>query len=295
MIDNQRPSQEEPSRGVFSAIESSRSRDSEIPEETTEKTETTEPIKPAKEPGEAVEADDEKKQKLSKALQRVAQLERQLNSVGPWAQFGMAIGNDPRGKGIVERYQRGEALFMTEDDEQAVSDVEEQRSQRGEPPLTRRELAEFMDQREAARTLSDEVNSICEEELPEFKKIRRNPRYAEFFDWAQQGVWKGTIPLDESVAEWENEYAAKQKTAAMKAYRMYLADNPKVREVVEKAEKKRKKERAAEEASVPSSEGTTSSSQEEPAEKSDREVMIEAMINAGGKRKKLSSIGSKRR
>ena len=297
MTDNQNPSQEEPKRGVFSAIHGAHSKDLDEAEEPRGSTGTTEPTEPVEATGETVQADGEKPkgdERLGKALKRVAQLERQINSIGPWAQFGMAIGNDPRGKTFVERYQRGEALFMTQDDEQAVSDVEEQRAQRGEPPLTRQELAEFMDQREAAKHLADEINSMAEEDLPEFRKIRRNPRFAEFLDWARQSVWRGTTALDESVADWDNDYAAKEMTAVKKAYSMYLADNPKVREAAEKAKKRQEKERAAQAAAVPSSEGQTSSSQEEPAEKTSAQKSIEAMLNVKGRGKSFSTIGSKR-
>ena len=186
MTDELKPSQEEPKQGVFSAIQGAHSKDPDQTDEPAEEPKEAESTKPV-EPSETTLTGEEPKgdERLGKALKRVAQLERQINQIGPWAQFGMTVGNDPKGKSIVERYQKGEALFITEDDQQAIDDVQEQRTQQGEPPLTRQELAEFMDQREAARNLMSEINSMAEERLPEFRKISKNQKFSEMLDWAR--------------------------------------------------------------------------------------------------------------
>ena len=102
--------------------------------------------------------------------QRIARLERQLAQFGPWAQFGMAVGNDPKmGKRIMDKYQRGESLF---EDEQAALDVAAE--QVGEKAVTLDDVANLLDQREASKNLFGELNSIAEEELDGFKKIK-NP------------------------------------------------------------------------------------------------------------------------
>lgn len=296
MTEEQKPSSAEPKQGVFSSIQGARSKDpdaKETPAQESQEAVTEKPVQPSQ--PEVAGGEPQGDTSLSKALRRVAQLERQINQIGPWAQFGMTVGNDPKGKNIVERYQRGEALFITEDDNQAIQDVEDQRAQRGEPPLTRQELAEFMDQREAARNLANEINSMAEERLPEFRKISKNQKFAEMLDWARQSVWRGNTPLDDSVADMDNDYAAKEMTAVIKAYKMYVADNPKVRDAIEKASKKQKADRAAEAAGVPSSMGQTSSSQEEPAEKTEEEDLIDRMVNVRGRGKSFASIGSKSR
>jgi hypothetical protein len=289
MTNNQNPSQEEPKGAVFDSIQGAKSRDPEVAEEPRQETKTTEP-EPAKAPGEKATGDDGR---LGKALQRAAQLERQINEIGPWAQFGMAVGNDPKGKPLVERYQKGDALF-TEEDSEAVAEVEADRARRGEPPLTRQELADFMDQREAASRLASEINGMAEDELPEFRKIRRNPRYAELLDFYRQSVWQGRTPIDESVADWDNDYSAKEMTAVKRAYKAYLADNPKVLEAVKKAGEQQARDRAAEAAAVPSSETTTASSQEEPGDKTEADESIERMLKARGRGKSFASIGAKR-
>lgn len=284
------PSQEEPKQGVFSSIQGAHSRDSEAAEETA-KTETAEPTKPVVEPGEA----DKKvgDERLGKALQRAAQLERQINQLGPWAQFGMAVGNDPKGKSIVERYQKGQELFLDEEDLASMTASEVQ-ARNEEKPLTRQELADYMQQKEAAAHVAQELNAVAEEELPEFKRISKGREFAEFLDWATRAVWNGSIPLDESVVSWDNDYAAKQYTALKKAYKMKLASDPKVLEAAKKAGEKEAKERAEEAAAVPSSVTTTTSSQEEPGEKTEADKAIDRMLNVRGRGKSFASVGAKR-
>jgi hypothetical protein len=156
--------------------------------------------------------------------------------------------------------------------------------------MTRTELAEFMDQRDAARNIATEIGTLLEEELPKFKEVSRSPKFAEMLEFARQSVWAGRTPMDESVVGWSNDYAAKEKTAAMKAYSLTLADNPDVVSAAKRAGENQQRERDAELAAIPSS-GSTTSSQEEPGEKTEAELLIERMQNARGRGKSFSTIG----
>jgi hypothetical protein len=142
--------------------------------------------------------------------------------------------------------------------------------------------------------LLSELNSIAEEELDGFKKIKNNPKYVEFLDFARHSTYAGRTPLDDSVLDWQNEMAAKEMTAMKKAYRMYLADNPEFVAKAKEAGKKEEKERRAALESLPTSEGKTSSSQEEPEEVSDEEDLVKRMLNVKGRGKSFATIGSKR-
>lgn len=283
MTETKNPSQEEPSGGVFDSIQGAHSRDPDAVEEPA-KTETAAPEEPAKAGETAKEAGDER---LGKATQRIAQLERQINQIGPWAQFGMAVGAvKGQGEALVERYQGGQPLFVAE--AEGESTVEEQPK---EQPLTEQRLANVLDQREATRRLMGDLTSMAEEQLPEFKKISRGSEFAEMLDWARNAVWRGGVPLDESVVGWDNDFAAKEYTALKKAYTMRLASDPKVREVADLAMKKQKADREAEAAAVPSLTGTqTTSSQEEPAEATDADESVKRMLKAGGIGKSFGSI-----
>lgn len=290
MTDEKNPSQDERKPGVFDSIRGAHSRSTEPAEEKAEATKTTEPEKPAEPAGETAKPGDER---LGRAAQRIAQLERQLNQLGPWAQFGMAVGNDPKGKTIVERYQKGQGMFEG-DTEEAVDSINEERSVRGEPPLTRSELQNFMDQREAARYITDQITGTIEEEVPQFKKIKHNPKFMEFLDFARQSVWSGRTPLHESVVDWDNDYAAKEMTAARRALSLYIADNPKAIEAAKRAGKKEAEERAAQAASLPSPSGSSISSDEEGRPKSEADELIERMINPRGRGKSFSTVGRRR-
>lgn len=290
MSNETNPSQEEPKRGVFDAIQGAKSRDSDAVEEpAVEEPKTTEPTEPVKEPGEAVKPGDEK---LGKALQRVAQLERKINEdYAPWAQFGMAIASvKGKGEALVKRYQQGQPLFIDEE-----GDLTTEPSTPDEKPLTRRELADYMQQEKATERVMGELNDMAEKELPKFKELSRSQDFVEMLDWARQAAWRGSLPLDESVADWDNDFAAKEYTALKKAYKMKLASDPKVLDAAKKAGEKQQQERDAEAAAVPSPTGTTTtSSQEEPGERSEAEESVERMLKARGLGKPFSSIGSKR-
>jgi hypothetical protein len=288
VTDKNNPSQEERS-GVFEGIRGAKSQDPEVVEEQQQLAlETAEPEKPAS-TGETAKSKEPDVGKTNADKQRIARLERQLNQLGPWAQFGMAIGNDPKGKRIIDKYQRGEPLFA---DEAAYL---EEAAEQAEKPLTKEDLSSFLDQRDAGKALMDELNSMAEEELDDFKKIKRNPKFLEFLDFSRQSVWNGRTELDDSVLDWQNEMAAKEMTAIKRAYNLYLADNPKVLEAAKRAGQKQEKERREALQSVPTSEGTTTSSQEEPEEASDEEDIVKRMLSVKGRGKSFASVGSKSR
>lgn len=290
MTDPKNPSQEEPKQAVFDSIQGAKTRDPDEVEEPAKEPGTTEAAEPAKEPGEAAK-EKPGDERLGKALQRNAQLERQINSIGPWAQFGMAVGAvKGEGEALVQRYQQGKPLFLSDGGE-----ITTEPSAPGEKPLTRRELAEYMQQEKATDHVMAELNDMAEKELPKFKELSRSQDFVQMLDWARQAAWNGNIPLDESVASWDNDFAAKEYTALKKAYTMKLASDPKVLEASKKAGEKQQKERDAEAAAAPSPTGTsTSSSQEEQAEKTAAEKSIEDMLKARGMGKSFGTIGSKR-
>jgi hypothetical protein len=288
VTDKNNPSQEERS-GVFEGIRGQKSQDTDVVEEQQELAlETAEPEKPAS-AGETAKSKEPDVGKTNADKQRIARLERQLAQLGPWAQFGMAVGGDPKGKRIVDKYQRGEPLF-----EEEVAYLEDQVEKQQEKPLTREDIRQELDERDAGKALMDELNSMAEEELDGFKKIKRNPKFLEFLDFARQSVWQGRTELDEGVLDWQNEMAAKEMTAIKRAYNLYLADNPKVLEAAKKAGQKQEQERREALQSVPTSEGTTTSSQEEPEETSSEEDLVKRMMNVRGRGKSFATVGSKR-
>lgn len=290
-MNNQNPSQEEPKRGVFDSIQGAKSRDTEVAEEPVKEPEKAEPTEAAQEPTEAAK-EKPGDERLGKALQRVAQLERKINQdYAPWAQFGMAVASvKGKGEDLVKRYQQGQALFVDEEGE-----VSTEPSTPNQQPLTEQGINDLLDQREATRRVMGDLTSMAEEELPNFKKISRSQDFAEMLEWARQSVWKGGIPMDESVADWDNEFAAKEYTAIKKAYKMKVASDPRILEATKNAAKKEQQERDAEAAAVPSPTGTsTTTSQEEPGEKTEAEEAVDRMLKAHGTGKSFASIGSKR-
>ena len=286
MPEQANPSQEEPKRGVFDQIQGAKSRDPEVAEDPAKEPEKAEAAEPAKDVGEAAKSEGD--ERVGKATQRIAQLERQINQLGPWAQFGMAVGAvKGEGEDMVQRYQQGQQLFTDEEGKPVAEPVARPREQ----AFTR----EDYHQEKAAEHLTGQLTELAEEELPHFRKVSRSQEYAQTLDWATNSAWNGTLPLDESVVGWDNDFAAKQYTAMKKAYKMHLASNPKVLEAAKKAGEKQQKERDAEAAAVPSPTGSsTTTSQEEQGEKTEAEEAVDKMLKAGGGGRSFASLGSKR-
>ena len=290
MVNEQNPSQEERS-GIFDSIKGEKSRDLDATEEPKHDQKTAEPEESAKaDKTESKEPDDaeELRKEVSRLKQANAQKDRKLGELGGWAQFGMVVGGDEKGKAIVDRYQKGQPLFGEDGN---MNDTEETVN----PPLTEGRLTNILDQRESSKAVMDELDSIAEENLEDYNKIKRNPKFRDFYAAAQNLVWNNNIELDESVLEWQNDFAAKEYTARKKAYTMYLADSPKVREAMAKAKKLEEKDRKKALGSVPSSESTTTSSQEESESSSDSEDLVERMMNVKGRGKSFSTIGGSKR
>lgn len=293
MTNENTPSQEERRSGVFDNIQGAKSRDLDAAEEPTTQTQTTAPEESANaDETEAQELDEltEIKKELSRQKQANAQKDRKLAELGPYAQFGMSVASDEKGKAVVSRYEKGQPLF----DEDGQMSYEEKPAANTQPVVTKDELVNILDQREATKELTQELNSIAEENLPDYKKIKRNPKFMDFHAAARSLAWGNKIALDDDVLEWQNDFAAKEYTAMKKAHTMYLADSPKVREAIEKSKELQSKERKKALDSVPSSDGTTTSSQEEPEEATSEEDMNERMMSVRGRGKSFATVGSKR-
>jgi hypothetical protein len=242
---------------------------------------------PAKEPKAQGDSDTESG---SETQQQVKRLERQLRNMGPYAQFGLAVAQDQKGQGVIQRWQKGEALF---DQEEAVMGEEKPQSQ----PLTEEGINRLLDTRETARRQMDTLNEMASENLEHFPKIRKSQKFVKALNGALATVWNDPDWHDdapEQVRGWDDEGAAKNYTALTQAYRYVLANNPKVLEAAKEAGKREAKEKAEAAMAASVSSGGTSSSQEEPPPKSDEQKIIDAMVNASDGRKSFRTVARKR-
>jgi hypothetical protein len=275
-----------PSRNAEGVIEAEPgSLDAPKPAEKAE----TKAQEPAKEPEPKAGGGDTDEAWRTK--QEVAQLQRKLRDMSPYAQFGMAVAQDERGKGVVERWQKGKSLFTEED---SFTDSEHHPR---EQPVSKDDLNAILDAREAARRQMDELNDLAKDNLEHFSKMRRSQKYAKALSGALATVWNDPDWFEDAPDEvkgWDDENAARNYTAIKHAYKYVLATNPKVIEAAKEAGKKEAKEKAEAAMAASVSSGGTSSSQEEPPPKSAEEDMIERMVNAGqGGRKSFRTIARK--
>ena len=287
------PSQEEP-KGVFDSVRQKRS----VEIDADAVPETTAPGESGVTPDETDKStkpddrDDLLKQ-VNALRSKSSRLEKKLVEFSSWAQFGQAVYGDPKmGRKIAARYEKGQPLFDTQAEAEAFEEATG--ADPAERPLTREELHAELDQREVGRRLISELDSVAEEKLMGFRKVRKNPKFAEMLDITQQMVFSGKAEIDEEAHEVfpDNDFAARHYTAIKKAHRLYLADNPKVREALAEAKKLEDKDRKKAASLVPSSKGTTTTSQEEPEEPSETDDLIERMMSpGGGKRKAFRTIG----
>jgi len=296
MTQEQTPSQEEP-RGVFDSVRQKRSAEIEGQEaaETTAREDSGAKPDGAEKSEKPDDRDDLLKQ-INVLRSKNTRLEKSVDQYASWAQFGQAVYGDPKmGKKIAERFEKGLPLFDTAAEQEAFEEATGTTPE--ERPLTREELHAELDHREVSRRLINELDSVAEENLVGFNKIRKNGNFAEMLNITQQLVFGGKAPIDDEAAEAfpDNDFAARHYTAIRKAHRLYLADNPKVREAVEKARELEGKERKKAASSVPSSKGTTTTSQEEPEEHSEADDILDRMVNPGGNRKSFRTIGRKSR
>ena len=147
--------------------------------------------------------------------------------------------------------------------------------------LTRVELDEALNQRDAAKRQIDDITGLAEENLPDYKQVRKSPAYRGMMDAALAAVWNGTVPLEKSVEAWDDVQAARNYTAIAFAYKMYLTQNPKVREAAKEAGRREASEKAASALAGELSSGGTSTSSGE-RETTAEEQLIERMVNSRG-------------
>jgi hypothetical protein len=213
--------------------------------------------------------------------------------MGPFAQLGQAVVNDKdKGQAVVQRWQRGEKLFIDESNE-GYNMEDAKQPEAGPPALTEESLGRILDGRDGARREQDELNSVAREKLEHFDKISKNQLYAEFLSNNLKGTWEGYIPLEVETLEWADQGRAKNYSAMKRAYRQVLADSPKVIEAAKAAGSKETAERT-EAAMAASGSGGTSTATQEPAERTDAEEMIDRMVNAHGTGKPFSSVARKK-
>ena len=273
-------------KGVFDSIKGAHSRDPDEIEEPV-----VEPTEP--EPQEPVVVDKAETDRVLRLKQEVAQLQNKMSQMGPYANLGQAVANDKtRGQQVIQRWQRGEKLFIDESESYDMNDAKQ--PEPGPPGLTEESLARHLDQRDASRREMDELNGVAREELEHFDKISKNQIYVEFLNNNLRAVWDGHIPTEPETLEWADQGRAKNYSAMKRAYRQVLADNPKVIAAAKEAGKKETAERAEAALAASGSGGTSTSTTGEPPEMTDAEQMLDRMVNATGHGKSFSSVARKR-
>jgi len=222
---------------------------------------------------------------------RIADLERQLGELDGYAQLGVEVAKTPEGRAIIDRWQRGEALFQQQ---QQPSRGGQTAARAGaEPALTHAQLQAELNQRDAARRQMDDLNELATENLPEFKKISRSPVYAGKLDACLQAVWNGSIPVAEECQGWSDQVRAKNYTAMKESYEWYLKGNEKVVAAAKAAGKAEASERAAAALAGQHTSSEKSTSTTEPPPKTEEDELIERMMSPGGVGKSFATVGNK--
>lgn len=281
--------------GVFDHIKGAHSKDPEVSaEEASAKSgasETTEAEPKKVEPTEGGGVDSEK----ARMRTRLAQLERQVQQMGPYAQFANEVLKDEkRGKAMLQRWQQGQSIFGEETTPGELTEREE-KVMRG---MDAQEVVQLLNERDAQKQAMSDLMEEAEESLPNFKKIKKSQKFTKALSGALATVWNDPTWYEdapEHVLEWSDENKAKNYTAIKQAYQYVLATNPKVMEAAKaagKAEQKEKDEAALAAASGQS--GATSTSKETPQETSEAEDLIKRMVNARGAGRPFGSVGRKR-
>lgn len=292
MPDDKTQGSPSPEKGgkLFESIRGAHSRDPEVAAEAaeqptkTEPTEGSEPVKPAAEPGGSGDPN------VLKLKQEVAKLQRQLGQMGPWAQLGIAVGQEDRA--ALERFQRGEKVLQRAANDAATTNDGYAPSSAG---LTLEQINALMDQRDAAKEQIRRLNELGRENLEHFDAVSKNQLYAEFLDNNLRSVWAGRMELDPDTLGWADDGLARNYTAVKRSYRQVLADNPKVVEAAKRAGQAEARERAEAALAASGPSGSKTSSHEEPPPKSEAEDMIDRMVNARGIGKPFRTIGRARR
>jgi hypothetical protein len=134
----------------------------------------------------------------------------------------------------------------------------------------------------------EELNSIAEEALPNFKKVAKNQLYVEYLNNNLSAIWNGAMTTEPETLDWSDDAKAKNYSAMKKAYKQYLASSPEVIDAAKRAGKKEAEERTKEVVAAGGSAGTTTSSTtKEPPEKTTTEDLIDRMVNARGHGKRF--------
>jgi len=163
---------------------------------------------------EEIETEEAKKrpdlEHIVRLKQELARLQRHVAQMGPYAQLGQAVVNEPKGQELAKRWQRGEKLFIDESEGYSMMDAQESQTQSG---LTEESLRNILDQeltrREATKQAMDELTSLAKEHLEHFDKVSKNQLYAEFLSNNLSAVWNGHLPLEPETVDWADENKAK--------------------------------------------------------------------------------------
>ena len=165
-----------------------------------------------------------------------------------------------------------------------------------ERPLTREEMIRVLEERDAARSHMESLESLGREHFEHYDKVKKNQKFVTYLHNNLAAVWNDAIPIDGTALDWSDQQLAKNYTAVKEAYHQFLASNPKVVEAAKEAGKKEAKERAeaALSASSATGGGTSTEGKEESTEKSEAELMIERMVNARGRGISFSTVARKK-
>ena len=273
----QNPSPQSGGAGVFEGIRGAKSRDPEVTSAETPREQTAQVSEtPSGDttPQKTESGDNESEVRLR---QRTANLERKLAEMGPWAQVGIALRNDPDGAELLARLQRGEAILAG-----SPQAAETNGKAAVSPGMSREELRQELNERDAVKRQIDDLTAMAEERLPHYSKIKKSPQFLGIMDAALAATWNGSIPLHEDVKDWTNEQAAKNYTALAFAHEMYIMRNPKVQEAVKEAGKKEERERAGAALAASVSSGTSTSTSSEDRKLTAEETVKQRMLNARG-------------
>jgi hypothetical protein len=236
---------------------------------------------PAEGQGQKAEGGDSESE--IKLRQRTAKLERQIAEMGPWAQLGVALQQAPGGAEIIGKLQAGQQL--TAGEQRQVDAAQE------EAPLTKSQMLETLNMRDAAKTQIEEIHSVARENFADYDKIRKNPQFLGLMDATLGAVWNGSIPIHADAKDWTDVQAARNYTAIASAHEMYLMRNPKVAKALKEAGRKEANDKNAEKLAASSmSSGTSTGSSDEKSMTSEERIK-HSMLNARGTGKSFAKLG----
>ncbi len=275
------------SKGVFESIRGEKSQDTESDSALDGSKEASSQASegqdaPAGDKSQKAEVDDSTTE--VQLRQRTAKLERQIGEMGPWAQLGVALQKAPGGEEIIGKIQAGQPLTAAETEQVNQAGSEE-------AGLTKKELLDTLNMRDAAKTQLDEIHTMARENFQDYDKIRKNPQYLGMMDATLGAVWNGSIPLHEHTKDWNDIQAARNYTAIASAHEMYLLRNPKVRAALKEAGKKEANDKNADKLAASSmSSGTSTSASDEKTMTAEERIKY-SMLNAKGVGKSFAKMG----